>query len=772
VLEERGEDSAPDAKSELAYRELLKALRGQRDVLTRIVVDTIAGSSAGGINGIFLAKALAHDLNQDALRDLWFTYGDLERIINQPHGAWAWMQERVADVLPLGEGVPRKEAREKLLVAALHVTDTPLLDGDEMAVQIFSALEGMDASAASPPASLLPEHHVLELAVTVTDYYGYARKLPIADPPVVAERQHRHLLQFRYRSDEERSDFTTKENGALTLAARATSSLPLGFPPIHVGTFPDVLAPGATTHADVERFFRAYTLAGATPGWAYLVDGGVLDNKPFAPVLKAIRERPAANEVDRYLMFLEPDPKPPVPDTEAPPEPRPIRAMLGALSGLPRSEPILDELHDLLVRNERVRTVRDTIEANWAPIEAKVLGIVGQLDDAPTDPNELRDANARIHEAARSMTELAYSMYVRVKASAAVDAFGRAACLSCDYTDPSNQAMLVRAVLLRWAERRGLLQAEQPPTPEQLQFVRDVDLGYGQRRLAFVRDGVSWLYRDLGKPGMPTRQQLDRVKERLSEAVAKLEWFSSGRAFAEDVLGGVRTCFGEQRLQDYLDRHGFDPDAFVDDHGDDLDDLSAALRRFLTDALKTFTPELYRDLLGLTADWEAGEVTKKIRRDLLVRYLGFPIWDALLYPVQAFADVGERDAVRIARMSPLDSKLLEPTGPLKVLGVQLGHGYAFFSLEARENDYLWGRLDAAERMVRLLLTRTNEQGELEPGDEQPEYVRSCQAAFRAILEEEAAHLPTIAETVEKLRARVEALGAADDGDAGDGEPDG
>jgi hypothetical protein len=26
---------------------------------------------------------------------------------------------------------------------------------------------------------------------------------------------------------------------------------------------------------------------------------------------------------------------------------------------------------------------------------------------------------------------------------------------------------------------------------------------------------------------------------------------------------------------------------------------------------------------------------------------------------------------------------------------QLGHGYTFFSLEVRENDYLWGRLDAA-----------------------------------------------------------------------------
>ena len=86
VLEEHGLPSDEEAASEHAYRELLEALRAERDVHTRIVVDTIAGSSAGGINGIFLAKALAHDLNQDGLRDLWFEHGDLEKIIHEPHG--------------------------------------------------------------------------------------------------------------------------------------------------------------------------------------------------------------------------------------------------------------------------------------------------------------------------------------------------------------------------------------------------------------------------------------------------------------------------------------------------------------------------------------------------------------------------------------------------------------------------------------------------------------------------------------------------------------
>jgi patatin-related protein len=762
VLEERDLPSEPSAKSEQAYRELLGAMRAERDVHTRIVVDAISGTSAGGINGIFLAKALAHDLKQDSLRDLWFEHGDLGRIIRDPDGVRGWLEDRFAELLPLGGGddqVPDSETREKLLAAALHIRTDSLLDGDEMARRIYDALAGMERPEGSQhqPDSLLPPRHLLELFVTATDHYGYARRLPLADPRVVAERQHRHLLEFGYRSDEE-SDFGPRENGALTLSARATSSLPAGFNPVHVGTFPSVLPAGATTSADIGRFFRAYELADAKPAWAYLVDGGVLDNKPFGPVLGAIKQRPAASEVDRYLVFLEPDPKEAKRATQPPPDLKPIPAVLGALTGLPRTEPILDELSDLLRRNEHVRAVRDTIEANWTPVETRVRELVGDLGEAPDfDDARLKDTNQKIHEAAKSLNELSYPMYVRLKISSAIDAFGSAACLVCDYTDESNQAFLVRAVVRGWARRRGLFQHEGPPTDEQLDFVRTFDLAYTHRRLNFVIAGVSWLYRSLGGPGMPSRQELDRLKERLYEAVAKIEWLSSGRGFAEEVLGGVRTCFGEERLNEHLAEHGFDLKGFLDTHGGELDELNDALRRFLDEELRTFTADLYGDLLALTAEWPEGEATAKIRGDLLIRYLAFPIWDALLYPLQAYTDVNERDAVRVARMSPLDSTLLEPTGKTKVLGAGLGHAYAFFSRHARENDYLWGRLDAAERMVRLLLTRPGPEERPIPGTEHPEYRSRSKAIFQAVLEEEADYLPELEAELAALRRQVEAL---------------
>ena len=173
----------------------------------------------------------------------------------------------------------------------------------------------------------------------------------------------------------------------------------------------------------------------------------MLDNKPFGPVLRAIKQRPAANEVDRYLIFLEPDPHLPDKPRTEPPAPTPIPALLGARAGCPAASPSSTSSTTFSSRNERVRAVRDAIEANWTPIETRVLKLVPDIDDPPADAGDpqLKTWNDDIHEAAKSLGELGYPMYVRLKVASAIDTFASAACLVCDYTDASNQAFLVRA---------------------------------------------------------------------------------------------------------------------------------------------------------------------------------------------------------------------------------------------------------------------------------------------------------------------------------------
>ncbi|MFL6822040.1 MAG: DUF3376 domain-containing protein, partial [Xanthobacteraceae bacterium] len=61
--------SKPEYDTESIYFELLREIG--RSIEMRVVVDIIAGASAGGINGTMLARVLSHDLPMGALRNLW-----------------------------------------------------------------------------------------------------------------------------------------------------------------------------------------------------------------------------------------------------------------------------------------------------------------------------------------------------------------------------------------------------------------------------------------------------------------------------------------------------------------------------------------------------------------------------------------------------------------------------------------------------------------------------------------------------------------------------
>ena len=70
------------------YFELLREIG--RSVELRVVVDIIAGASAGGINGTMLARALSHDLPMDALRDLWLDNADVSVLLSPDARAGTW----------------------------------------------------------------------------------------------------------------------------------------------------------------------------------------------------------------------------------------------------------------------------------------------------------------------------------------------------------------------------------------------------------------------------------------------------------------------------------------------------------------------------------------------------------------------------------------------------------------------------------------------------------------------------------------------------------
>jgi hypothetical protein len=186
--------------------------------------------------------------------------------------------------------------------------------------------------------------------------------------------------------------------------------------------------------------------------------------------------------------------------------------------------------------------------------------------------------------------------------------------------------------------------------------------------------------------------------------------------------------FAEQELRDYLGR--WELQRFVDDHQAKIEAMREQLSGYLAKALEGFGERAYAELVRLTEQFP-----EKARDDLRARYIGFPYWDQTTYPARVVSDVVELDEVAVVRVSPLDTDRLtpldadgKPNKRLKLRGVAIGHFGAFFRRSWRENDYLWGRLDGAQRLLWLL------------GDDGDD---SAKAAFRAIAAEERSQLTNV-----------------------------
>jgi hypothetical protein len=77
----------------------------------------------------------------------------------------------------------------------------------------------------------------------------------------------------------------------------------------------------------------------------------------------------------------------------------------------------------------------------------------------------------------------------------------------------------------------------------------------------------------------------------------------------------------------------------------------------------------------------------------------------------------------------------------------------FLSSAARENDYLWGRLHAAERLIGLVAAAVSAPD----APDEAELRAFRKRAFEAILDEEGARLQAVPALIARLRAAVAAL---------------
>ena len=767
-----------DAWTAEVYFDLLKRLGRMVDL--RVLVDVISGASAGAINGIALARALAHDLSLAPVTRLWLERADMQRLIAPEARAGKWDKWYFRPLLrPLlawarREGMletqPDPETLERALAFVRSRWFNAPLDGALLSAELLDGLLAMETGSVAA-GSLLPSGTCLSLAVTVTDFRGIERALFTHDPPLLREREHRHLLRFaceHRRTGELDSDFGLDNAPSLAFAARASASYPGAFPPARLAEMDALLAARGLTWSTRERFlarnFAHYRASGMNPAEVVLLDGSVLDNKPILAAVGYIRVHRAFREVDRRLIFIDPHAEARVGQGAGSDggegEPGWFEVLRSALSDLPRHQPIHQELAEISRYNRQIRRLKATIVQSRPEVEALVERATGGALSGPFTAVELRHWRLTSTNMLGAMP-LVYDPWWRALVLEALDFLAGLLGSLCGCARESPGARWLQQVVEAWAAHAGILRehyriaddvGEDADMPAFARVVIRFGIEYKRRRINFVLHELNTLYHALPGEGRCTTAPgvLDVVKTRIHECLDALAIYDDCAFVDAPAAAAVRAL-----LQPATVAAAAQPDAeaaaFATRNALALD----ALIERIGDACRIGEANANMDAVLVSDAVRA--IEPHCRRQLLTAYLGYFYWDVILRPALGALALGSGplEEVLIDRISPQDATALASVteGRPALAGTAFAGFGGFLSAAARENDYLWGRLHAAERLVGIVASAVGG-----PGAPDAFELRGFRKrAFEAILEEEASRLRAVPELIARLRAAVAAL---------------
>ncbi|HET9429087.1 MAG TPA: patatin-like protein [Allosphingosinicella sp.] len=724
-----GDDEAAPSGSEAVYLKLFQTIADRCEVELRVLVDILAGASAGGINAVFLAHAISTGCTLDPLTDLWLDSADVDRLIDTEVSgvsrmaksaaipfAWA-LSARSGTVEKTVEPAHRAEIRTKLANFVRGRWFAPPFGGPILTNLILDAFETMERGSAT--GRLLPEGQPLDLFVSVTDFHGHPEQLRLNSPPEVTETEHRVTLAF---SDKGNGTSSLADPAELTFAARATASFPGAFPPFRVDELDRVLDERSLTWPGRSAFLQQALPQHSARGEAeaaVLIDGSVLANAPFAPAIAALERRPARREVDRRFVYI--DPKPGLrsvrlisgADKDLPGF---FTSIFGAMSDIPREQPIRDNLEDIDRISGRIRRLRHIVDSMRPEVEAAIHRAVGTsfFLVRPT-PRRLAAWRARVHELSAREAGYAYAAYGQLKIAAVVEEVATAISRLAGGTDRPGREQVRQAV---WSEIRsaGLTSADavtaRGARADVVEFLVDFDLHFRTRRLRSVARHLTEKGSELeGADGI--RRILNEMTELYRarvespvESEEKLACLSRAESDPRNAMAALASHFDLRPLDDEVDRR-------------------------LAEALST--------------------LPRADRRAIILSYLGYPYYDVATLPMLQGEGLDEFDPIKVDRISPLDATAIRASDPQTTLkGIQFNSFGAFFCRAYRENDYLWGRLHGADRMIDIMISSIPSDRPFAEG-EVAEFKRQ---AFRAIIREEKPRLTSVSDLVAELEREI------------------
>ena len=726
---------------ETVYRELLETIARTRDLKLRVLLDIVAGASAGGMNGVFLAQAITSGQSLEPLTKLWLERADIEVLLDPDAKPWsrfaklwaqplAWLLLNRPGNVVSGTVAPETRAEVRRKVSALIRARwfAPPFSGIGFSRLIADALEAMAATPDGPP--LLPAGHPLDLLVTATDFNGHPMALRLNSPPVVEETEHRLSIGFR-KVVTAGSDRALAPWPELVLAARATASFPGAFPPLTLGEIDRLVDERQTGWPSREGFIaRIMPERHKRSEFAdlALIDGAVLVNAPFAEAIAVLGDRPAQREVDRRFVYIDPRPDAMHIGQRATKTVGFFSAILGSLSSIPREQPIRDNLEALRRQSDGRARLRGIVEALRPEIEEAVEGLFGRTFflDRP-NPKRLTVWRNRAQQAAAERAGFAFRSYAQVKLDGIVTALAQTIHSAAPGV---ASAASVEVALWRHLRAQGFDRLAEPgggATSETIAFFRAHDFAFRIRRIKMLARRLAHDWSDVAK------SQGTAIDPVARQAARDTVFRAQALYQARETSAGLGEAFGAIAA-----RACQDPGAVL---------AAIAERRALTAIDLTVDAMLVEALVVMD---------KVLRRRVLLAYLGFPFYDVATLPLLQGANDGgggmnEFDPVKIDRISPDDAPSIRPGGTFACLrGVEFFNFGAFFSRAYRENDYLWGRLHGAERVIDLIASTVDEP--------LPDAVIRCvkRDAFLAVLESERERLTAEPDLVQRVIDEVQA----------------
>lgn len=715
-----------------AYQDIIGSIEETHNLRLRVLPDILTGASAGGINAVFLSQALHSGHSLDPLTDLWLKNADVSQLTDpEARPGWKfakfwaqpianWFLNRPGNAV--SESVSpetRAEVRRKVSELVRGRWFNPPFSGQRFSAMLFEALKSMADGPRGP--SLLPEGHPLDLFVTATDFRGHIELLRLNSPAVVQESEHRMPISFRDVIGGNGKG-TLGDPLELVLAARATASFPGAFPPLELNEI-DELAKledreWRTRASFLDRIMPVHVRDGTLDQVA-LIDGAVLVNAPFGAALKALNGRPAQREVDRRFVYI--DPRPDRSNAIADAAERQISffgAIFGSLSTIPREQPIRDNLERIEQQSRDAERLQQIVKGMRPEIDRAVQKLFGRtlFLNNPTQ-RRLGIWRAKAQQAAAERAGYAFHSYAQTKLNGIIERLASLTQAASPEVHSDDSGLIEQAFRME-LKARGLdtLGDDRGGANEDtIAFFRAHDIGFRIRRLQLLTRRLS---RDWEVDPEISDDALDLARGKIYDILAV--YFAADDAA---LLGDAFKPVAAHALSD--------PGAVLD---------YLAAKRLLPDTdLKA--EEMFAAALR--------EMPDNLKRRMLLTYLGFPFFDVATLPLLQRDGLGEYNPVKVDRISPEDARSIREGGTRASLrGIEFYSFGAFFSRAYRENDYLWGRLHGAERMVDFL-TSTVESG-VDAG-----FVRSFKrATFLAILDEEAEAERCKSQLIEAIRAEV------------------